>query len=91
MTLYQRFLKKFPADPTYASLCEAVKNGDAKPIEVAAHTMKGLAGNLGLGILFSLSTELLGEVRNGNDDAVAPLMEKLTAEYERVISYIGFL
>ena len=90
MTLYQRFLKKFPDDSTYASLCAAVDAGDTAQIEMGAHTLKGIAGNLGIGDLFALSTELLAEVRNGNKD-ITPTMEKLTAEYERVVSYIAQL
>ena len=49
--LLERFLKKFPADPNYGALKEALARGDADAAFRAAHTLKGVAANLSMATL----------------------------------------
>lgn len=88
MTLYKRFLVKFVNDPTFTSLCDAVDSKDLKAIEIAAHTLKGITGNLGLDSLFNLSTDILACARNGNESEIPLLMNQGKEEYNRIIPYI---
>lgn len=60
-----RFLKRFPDDKTFGQLEAAMASGDTTDGFHQAHTLKGVAGNLGLGNLF---------------DAVTPLVETLRAD-----------
>lgn len=81
MAMLEKFLKKFPADPTFGQLEEAMASGDAELIFRAAHTLKGLAGNFDFGELFELSESMVREYRAGNHAALAPLFEKLKPVY----------
>lgn len=61
--LYAKFLKKFPEDKTFDALTEAMEKRDWKAIETAAHTLKGICGNLGLTGLYEKSDALVKAVR----------------------------
>lgn len=89
--LWRRFLLKFPQDPTFASLGEAVSAGGMGDVERAAHTLKGIAANLGFDALSQCSAALVEAVRSGEEHRVAPLYERLSAEHERVVDAIGRL
>lgn len=49
--LLEKFVVKFLKDPTYKNLEGSVNEGDRQGIEMNAHTLKGVAGNLGFCIL----------------------------------------
>ena len=66
--LMMRFLLGFPKDPTMQSLRDAVAAGDREAMKVAAHSLKGLTGNLGLTPLFEASTQLMNTLRQTEDD-----------------------
>lgn len=60
--LVERFLKKFPDDQSYSSLCEAFAQNDVKTAFCAAHTLKGICQNLAIANLaqpLCTMTELL--------------------------------
>lgn len=46
--LLERLLGKFPADPNFAALGEALAEGDAQRAVAAAHTLKGVCANLSM-------------------------------------------
>ena len=46
--LVERFLAKFLDDGCYATLCSAMEQGDRKQAFQAAHSLKGVSGNLSL-------------------------------------------
>lgn len=83
-----RFLKKFSEDPTYGQLKEAMSAKNYKDAFTAAHTMKGLCGNLSLSHLFELvskETECLRHEQYGEAEEIFP---ELTAEYEKVVAVL---
>jgi HPt (histidine-containing phosphotransfer) domain-containing protein len=45
--LYEKFLKKFTADATFPNLKAAMEGADDEEKKRAAHSMKGVAANLG--------------------------------------------
>ena len=49
--LLLRFLRRLPEDKTFAALSDAVAAGDLTGVERGAHTLKGVAANLGLDAL----------------------------------------
>jgi HPt (histidine-containing phosphotransfer) domain-containing protein len=51
--LYVRVLKKFKTDTNLDALTTAIVAQDYTQAEIAAHTIKGIAGNLSLTELFS--------------------------------------
>lgn len=49
--LYEEFLKKFLTDPTFPALEAAMQAKDLPAAFTAAHTLKGVTGNLSLNVL----------------------------------------
>ncbi len=61
--IYKKFLKRFLEDGTYSNLEQAWEERDYEEIEKNAHTLKGLAGNLGLESLFNNSNNLFQTIK----------------------------
>lgn len=58
-----KYLKLFLQDPSFNELKEAFASKDAKTAFRAAHTLKGVAANLGLNKLSASSSELTEDLR----------------------------
>lgn len=78
-SLIQRIILKFPQDPSYQELCQALADGNIEVAFRAAHTLKGVCQNLGFKNLYEPSAEL-----TETDD----LMQKVTEEYNRTVKAI---
>ena len=87
--LMERFVKKFPQDNTFTALQMAYKNKDYNQIEREAHTLKGIAANLGFDRLFQLSAEIVSDLRADNRENIDRLMNALREEYDRLIGWIN--
>ena len=85
--LMMRFLLGFPKDPTMQSLRDAVAAGDREAMKVAAHSLKGLTGNLGLTPLFEASTLLMNTLRQTEDD-VTDLYTNTSTQYDLTVAMI---
>lgn len=69
-------------DTSYSNLCAALNEGDYESAFRAAHTLKGVALNLGLGRLAKSSSELTEALRAGREnEAVQPLFLLLEHDY----------
>lgn len=80
--LYEKFLDRFPQDSNYRQLAQAVAQGDEKQAEIAAHTLKGVAGNLGFTELMGLLDEMVRRLRGGEPcGQLQGLLERVTACY----------
>lgn len=86
-----KFLKKFCEDSTYSKLAEAVSKCDIQSIFSMAHTLKGLAGNLGLKPLYETSAELTELTRHGESEGVQEIFETLRTEYDKIIQKIDVI
>ena len=90
--LIERFLKKFPDDPSYHNLCEAFAQNDVKAAFCAAHTLKGICQNLAIANLaqpLCTMTELLRAERLEEARALLPEVQAqygITAEAIREYS-----
>lgn len=76
---YQKFLLKFPGDQNFDDLETALGEKDWEGVERAAHTLKGVAANLGLDPLASVFNDMVWAVRNntyGNLDGISPKMRE---------------
>lgn len=82
--LLERFMRKFKTDPNYQQLLEAVQAKDNDKAFTAAHTLKGVAGNLSLADLLSQVSTQCELFRGGNFAEGEALMDKVTEAYERV-------
>jgi len=87
--MYEKFLRTFPTDRTFAELADAMERKDTNAAFQAAHTLKGLTGNLSLNTLYKdlvvFTDALRGE---GNMPLAESLYPGLMAEYESVKSFI---
>lgn len=86
--LYARFLKKIPEDRTFDTLTEAVQNNDRKEIEMTAHTLKGMYGNLGLTGLYEKSDALVRAVREDRMEEVEPLYAEIRVLMEKAVNVL---
>ncbi len=87
--IIQKFLLKFPSDGSYALLLEGITERDGSKAFRAAHTLKGVALNLGLTALHAPASALAEALRPGTwNDAALPLMPAMTEQYERPIRAI---
>ncbi|MCL1855435.1 MAG: Hpt domain-containing protein [Clostridia bacterium] len=89
--LMMRFLLGFPKDQTMGSLRDAMASGDREAQKVAAHSLKGLSGNLGLTPVFEASTAMMNALRASEDTDVTGLYEALDQAYQAAIDMIATL
>ena len=86
-----RFVKKYPANPSFDELCEAVDRSDWESAFRAAHTLKGVSGNLAMTELFGLMTQQVAAFRANDWDKAVELMPEITIKYETVLAAIQTL
>ncbi len=89
--LMMRFLLGFPNDKTMGSLREAMAAQDLEALKVAAHSLKGLSGNLGLTPLFEASTTMMNALRSNEPYDVNALFAAVDTEYQRALEMIATL
>lgn len=82
--LLERLLGKFLNDPQFPALCAALERGDLEQAAAAAHTLKGMCGNLSMTELFRLFTMQVETLRGGDLMAGRDLMGRITPAYERM-------
>ena len=87
--LFLRFLRAFLQDGNFARLQEALAKGDVSSAFAAAHTLKGVAGNLSLRDLFARVSEVVECLRSGDLGAAAEKMPAVEAAYRAVVVAIG--
>ena len=87
-SILERFLLKFPDDPTMSSLKEAVEEHDAKNFELYAHTLKGVANNLGLQELGNICSKSVESVRNKELQEALHIFPSIQDEYFRIIEIL---
>ena len=92
--LYGMMLKSFKANPMFPQAKAAVEAGDLKTAQMQMHTLKGVAGNLSLKLLFELVVPVEAVLKTEMVDisAIAPiedafhktmaLIDKLLEQYK---------
>ena len=63
--LYERFLLQFPKDGNFGLIGPALAAGDMDAALRAAHTLKGVSGNLGMKRLYDACSETVRLIRAG--------------------------
>ena len=91
--LLERFVKKFPNDKTFEELNAAVSGKRYGDVERSAHTLKGIAANLGFQYLSDLSAEVVNLVRSEHydKDNIGVAFSRVAKEYEKVVSCVNRL
>ena len=86
--MLERFLGKFLSDTNYPKLCQAVEAQDWEGALTAAHTLKGMCGNLSMNRLFSLFTRQVSALRGGDLAGAKALMEEIVPAYDAAAAAI---
>jgi HPt (histidine-containing phosphotransfer) domain-containing protein len=86
--LVEKFVLKFPSDPSMQQLREAVVSGDNAAAFRAVHTLKGVAANLSFSELRKAASDLTEQLRGCDKPADAELLKKLEEAYKLVIDSI---
>lgn len=86
--MYEKFLSKFVSDPNFQLLCQSVSEQNYDEVERVAHTMKGVAGNLGLNPVQDLLQLVVNAVRAGDYQAIEGFMAQLTPKYDLICNII---
>lgn len=88
--LVQKFVLKFPNDGSYQLLCDSLDAGDREEAFRAAHTIKGVCGNLAFNALLDSSEALTEALRDGRpaQPGEEALIQKVKDDYQRTLQAI---
>lgn len=90
--MYMKFLDKFFEDDSISRLHTALEGNDLKGAFEAAHTLKGVAGNMGLTPLFDKVCAISGTSPVCKEEAAyAELYQEIKGEFERADELRGAL
>lgn len=84
--IYEKILRRFPQDGSYREMCRAIEDKAAGGAFTAAHTLKGLAGNLSMKKLYDDLIPLVEELRTGSLARADELLRPVAADYSAVIA-----
>lgn len=85
-TLLFRLLSRFSQDNSFDALQQALTDGRTEDAFTAAHTLKGVAGNLSLQPLFARCSELVEDLRNGDLTGARQKFPALETQYRTTLS-----
>lgn len=85
----KKYLRKFRVNQEYDKLSKAVEEKDYYNVEWAAHTLKGVASNLGLNILLEDFQSMVDSVRAEKTENIPELYQRVSADYERVMNLLA--
>ncbi|MBM6924732.1 Hpt domain-containing protein [Pseudoflavonifractor phocaeensis] len=86
--LMLKFLLRFPQDPNFALLQEAMARQDLQGAYNAAHTLKGVAGNLSMTGLMAAVSAVVEDLRGGDLAAAADKLPALTEQYHKTVAAV---
>lgn len=86
--LVDRFLRKFPDDPSMQDLREAFEKGESKDAFCAAHTLKGVCQSLAITNLLRLLSPMTELLRKGDLEQARLLLPEAEKQYDITINAI---
>ncbi|MCI8709732.1 MAG: Hpt domain-containing protein [Dorea sp.] len=87
-SLVVKFAKKFLEDGSYQSLKDNLAEGNVEEAFRAAHTLKGVAQNLGFVTLYEPGSMLADILRGGSMEGSEELMAQITEAYEKTVAAV---
>lgn len=82
--LVEKFLFKFEEDPSFENLKKALEEENLEAAFRAAHTLKGVAQNMGFGNLAESSSVLTEALRSRKVMPYAEQIEKVCEDYNKI-------
>lgn len=86
--LVQKFVLKFPSDGSYALLVDSLVAGNMEEAFRAAHTIKGMCGNISFDALLDSSSKLTEVLRAGDLEGGRQMLAAVTEDYRRTLDAI---
>ena len=86
--LVRKFVLKYPNDPSFGQLKDALAAQDWETAFRASHTLKGVAQNLGMDRLYKTAATLCDAVRGPKPLEDASLWPPVVAAHEEVLAAI---
>lgn len=87
-SMVKRFVMKFPDEPSFPTLTQALGQQDGETAFRMAHTLKGVCLNLGFTKLYEASAELTEKLRGRETAGSEELFFAVQEEYTRVVQII---
>ncbi len=84
-----RFAGKFLDDPSFGQLEEALAAGNVEPAFRAAHTLKGVAQNLGLVNVYEPASALTEVLRAGSLEGADELAVAVREQYQATVAALS--
>ena len=86
--LYEKYLLKFKDDTHYQGVKDAFEAGDYETLLKEAHTLKGVAGTLGLLDIYQKSSDIVTALRTEKKEEIPQLVQELQLVYEKMIKIL---
>ena len=86
--LYLKYLIRFTEDENYRILSDSLAEGECRKAFEAAHTLKGVCGNLSVKGMEILLKEQVEYLRSGDIEKAKLMMPELKNAYEQVVSVL---
>lgn len=86
--LYEKMLKKFPAAAAEQNVTACLEKGGTEAAATAAHTLKGITGNLSLTPLYEAYTGIVASLRAGDADGAKAALDEILPIQEQFIACI---
>ena len=87
--LVKKFVLKYADDKTCRELADAIESQDWSAAFRAAHTLKGIALNLGFDSLYTVSSELTEVLRGGRPLENLPLWAAVDEKHKQIVDAIA--
>ena len=88
-TIYLKFIMKFLDDKNYEAIKDGLMQNDYEKAFTGAHSLNGVAGNLGLNPVYEAASEMSELLRNAKDHEIdAEKLQEVKVKLEKC--YFGF-
>ncbi len=84
--LYKRLALKYLDNKNYTDLVAAMEAKDYDSAYAAAHTLKGVSGNLSFDQLYKVSSALCEALKQGEPQAAEGMMADLKAAQDKILT-----
>ena len=86
---YEKFLRRYPTDGLMDPILKAFENKETETLLNVLHKMKGTSVNLGINNISDQCKDIASVIRSGEGIDVAPLIDKLKADYDEICDTIA--
>ena len=87
--LYEKFMYKFLQDENFGQIGPALEAGRFDDALTAAHTLKGVSGNLGMTRLYEACSETVALIRAGSTQEARASYPSIEAAYRDVCAVLS--